>query len=65
MCEITIPNPAIGASYVLKSGLKIKILRFKKAKDRRDGNFYEVECPDGKIAVIQEQLLKRLELKQK
>ena len=59
MSKITIPNPEIGKTYTLYSGVKMTVLAYIQAKDKKDSDFYEVLADNKKIRV-QADLLKRL-----
>lgn len=62
MSKITIPNPEIGKTYTLHSGVKMTVLSYIPAKDKKDSDFYEVLADNKKIRA-QADLLKRLRLK--
>ena len=66
MSKITIPNPEIGKTYTLHSGVKMTVLAYIPARDKKDKNdsdFYEVLADNKKIRA-QADLLKRLKLKE-
>ena len=68
MSKITIPNPEIGKTYTLHSGVKMTVLAYIPAKDKKDSDFkdsdfYEVLADNKKIRA-QADLLKRFRLKE-
>ena len=63
MFKITIPTPEIGKTYTLHSGVKMTVLSYIPAKDKKDSDFYEVLADNKKIRA-QADLLKRLRLKE-
>lgn len=63
MSKITIPNPKIGKTYMLNSGVKMTVLSYIPAKDKKDSDYYEVLANNKKIRA-QADLLKRLKLKE-
>ena len=63
MSKTTIPNPEIGKTYTLYSGVKMTVLAYIPANDKKDSDFYEVLADNKKIRA-QADLLKRLRLKE-
>ncbi len=62
---MTIDEIIVGHTYTLKSGHKMKVLRYIPPRDKNpyDRPVYEVET-GGKIWVHSEEMLKRLEYKE-